>query len=161
MPPVRLPHRTPPPRIKRANAARRGPPTAGRGPTDRHGAVTSDDALSTAGASADLLPTQYICGGRRLAGAGEEGKTLIVTGGLTRADWVTYKYAGYGGQAVNLQFRTKGVTACTTVTTVTTGTGGTLNATVEAATDGYWRWTFAGTSTTSTATSSGDYVDVK
>ncbi|GAB7030087.1 hypothetical protein JCM4914_15480 [Streptomyces platensis subsp. malvinus] len=90
----------------------------------------------------------------------KKGKTLAVTGNLTRADWETYKYAGYTGQPVKLQFRKKGTHTYTTVKTVTTGSGGALKTTVKAATDGYWRWSFAGTSTTSTATAPGDYVDV-
>jgi hypothetical protein len=32
---------------------------------------------------------------------------------------------------------------------------------VKASADGYWRWTFAGNSTTSTAKATGDYVDVR
>ncbi|AGP56957.1 hypothetical protein [Streptomyces rapamycinicus] len=91
----------------------------------------------------------------------KKGKTLSVTGKLTRANWETYKYAGYTGQPVKLQFRKKGTNTYTTVKTVTTGTGGALKTTVKAATDGYWRWSFAGTSTTGTATVTADYVDVQ
>ncbi|MFF9785804.1 calcium-binding protein [Streptomyces nigrescens] len=91
----------------------------------------------------------------------KKSKTLAVTGNLTRANWETYKYAGYAGQPVKLQFRKKGTNTYTTVKTVTTGNGGALKTTVKAATDGYWRWSFAGTSTTSTATAPGDYVDVR
>ncbi|WP_405407545.1 DUF5707 domain-containing protein [Streptomyces decoyicus] len=91
----------------------------------------------------------------------KKGRTLTVTGNLTRANWETYKYAGYTGQPVKLQFRKKGTNTYTTVKTVTTGNGGALKTTVKAAADGYWRWSFAGTSTTSTATAPGDYVDVR
>ncbi|GAB7103242.1 hypothetical protein JCM4814A_15560 [Streptomyces phaeofaciens JCM 4814] len=91
----------------------------------------------------------------------KKGKTLTVTGGLTRASWETYKYAGYTGQPVKLQFRKKGTATYTTVKTVTTGSGGALKTTVKATTDGYWRWSFAGTPTTANATTTADYVDVR
>jgi hypothetical protein len=91
----------------------------------------------------------------------KKGKTLSVTGKLTRANWETYKYVGYTAQPVKLQFREKGTNTYTTVKTVTTGTGGALKTTVKAATDGYWRLSFAGTSTTGTATVTADYVDVQ
>ncbi|KUJ64207.1 calcium-binding protein [Streptomyces albus subsp. albus] len=90
----------------------------------------------------------------------KRGKSLTVTGELTRASWETYRYAGYSGQKVKLQFRKKGTTAYTTVKTVTTGSGGALKTTVKAATDGHWRWSFAGTSTTHSITTTADYVDV-
>lgn len=44
---------------------------------------------------------------------------------------------------------------------MTTGSGGALRTTVKATTDGYWRWSFAGTSTTANATTTADYVDVR
>ncbi|MEV2255722.1 calcium-binding protein [Streptomyces sp. NPDC050147] len=91
----------------------------------------------------------------------KKGKTLTVTGSLTRANWETYKYAGYTGQPVKLQFRKKGSSAYTTVKTVTTGSLGALKTNVKAATDGYWRWSFADTSTTHPATTTADYVDVR
>ncbi|WP_234443267.1 hypothetical protein [Streptomyces cellulosae] len=91
-----------------------------------------------------------------------KGKTLTVTGKLSRADWETRGgYHGYAGQKVKLQFRKKGTSTYTTVKTVTTSSTGTLKTTAKASTDGYWRYTFAGTSTTAPATASGDYVDVR
>ncbi|WEH41260.1 hypothetical protein [Streptomyces sp. AM 2-1-1] len=99
------------------------------------------------------------------ANAGPEpvvkGKTLTVTGALTRADWATHAYAGYGGQAVSLQFRKATGSTYSTVKTVTAGSTGALKTTVTASVDGYWRWTFGGTPTTGTATATGDYVDVR
>ncbi|MEU8674372.1 hypothetical protein [Streptomyces sp. NPDC048560] len=89
-----------------------------------------------------------------------KGKTLTVTGSLKRADWVKHSYTGYGNQSAKLQFRKKGTSVYSTVKTVTAGSTGALKATVTAAADGYWRWTFGGTSTTGPATSAGDYVDV-
>ncbi|MFI8789538.1 hypothetical protein [Streptomyces sp. NPDC055105] len=69
-----------------------------------------------------------------------------MNGSLTRADWVKHTYTGYGSQYVKLQFHKAGSTAYTTVT---------------ASVDGTWSWAFGGTSTTGTAVSGGDYVDVR
>lgn len=91
----------------------------------------------------------------------KKGATLTVKGALTRADWATGKYAGYKGQPAALQFKAKGATAYKTVKTVTSGTAGALSTTVKASADGTYRYLFAGTSTTGTATATGDYVDVK
>ncbi|GHI01911.1 hypothetical protein AQI88_17220 [Streptomyces cellostaticus] len=88
------------------------------------------------------------------------GKTLTVKGALTRANWDNGTYGGYSGQAVKLQFRKAGSTTYSTVKTVTSGTGGALKATATASVDGYWRWSFAGTSTTGAANAPGDYVHV-
>jgi hypothetical protein len=90
-----------------------------------------------------------------------KGKALTVTGSLTRADWVKHKYTGYGNQAVKLQFCKKGGSTYTTVKTVRTSSTGVLKTTVTASLDGYWRWTFGGTSTTGAAASAGDFVDVR
>ncbi|MFD6528812.1 hypothetical protein [Streptomyces sp. NPDC060184] len=90
-----------------------------------------------------------------------KGKTLTVTGSLTRADWATHKYVGYGSQTVSLQFRKATSSTYSTVKTVKSGSTGALKTTVTASVDGYWRWTFGGTPTTGTATATGDYVDVR
>ncbi|MFF1837032.1 hypothetical protein ACFVXE_22925 [Streptomyces sp. NPDC058231] len=90
-----------------------------------------------------------------------KGKTLTVTGSLTRADWVKHKYTGFGSQSAELQFRKKDSSVYTTVKTVKSGSTGALKTTVTASADGYWRWTFAGTSTTGSATAAGDFVDVR
>lgn len=60
-----------------------------------------------------------------------KGRTITVTGKLSRADWTTGKYAGYAGRPVQLQFRKKD------------------------------RFVFAGTTTTGSATAPGDLVDVR
>jgi len=91
-----------------------------------------------------------------------KGKTLTVTGKLSRVDWETRGgYHGYAGQKVKLQFRKKGASAYTTVKTVSTDGSGNLKTTIKAAADGYWRYSFAGTSTTAPATASSDFVDVR
>ncbi|MET9516857.1 calcium-binding protein [Streptomyces sp. NPDC002994] len=99
------------------------------------------------------------------ANAGPEpvasGKTLTVTGKLTRANWDTGAYAGYTAQPVKLQFRKAGTSTYTTVKTVNTSSTGDLTTTVTASADGYWRWSFAGTTTTPAVSAAGDYVDVQ
>ncbi|MFE4694312.1 DUF5707 domain-containing protein [Streptomyces sp. NPDC056749] len=91
----------------------------------------------------------------------KKNRTITVTGALTRADWVTYKYGGYAGQSVKLQFRKKGTSTYKTLRTVTTDGKGNLRTTTKATADGYFRYSFAGTATTPGATSAGDHVDVK
>ncbi|MFG2420141.1 hypothetical protein ACGFWD_13940 [Streptomyces sp. NPDC048448] len=91
----------------------------------------------------------------------KKGKTLTVTGKLSRANWETNKYAGYTGQSVQLQFRKKNSTTYTTVKTVKTDGYGNLKTTTKASVDGYYRYSFAGTSTTPAVKAAGDYVDVK
>ncbi|NUV66757.1 calcium-binding protein [Streptomyces sp. CAI-121] len=91
----------------------------------------------------------------------KKNKTITVTGALTRANWSTYKYGGYTKQPVKLQFRKKGTSTYTTLKTVTTDSKGLLKTTTKATADGYFRYSFAGTSTTPAVTTAGDYVDVK
>ncbi|MFJ4686990.1 calcium-binding protein [Streptomyces sp. NPDC088789] len=90
-----------------------------------------------------------------------KGARITVTGKLVRANWDTYRYAGYTGQAVQLQFRPKDSSTYTTVATVNTDGTGSLRTTVKAVKDGYWRWNFTGTHTTGPAKAAGDYVDVR
>jgi hypothetical protein len=90
-----------------------------------------------------------------------KGKTLTVTGKLTRANWDTDGYAGYAVQPVQLQFRKAGTSTYTTVKTVNTSSTGGLKTTTTASVDGYWRWNFAGTTTTPAVSATGDYVDVQ
>ncbi|GGY95100.1 DUF5707 domain-containing protein [Streptomyces poonensis] len=94
----------------------------------------------------------------------KNGKTITVTGSLTRANWDTHKYAGYTQQSVKLQFKKKGTSTYKTVKTVKSGTGksaGVLKTTVKASVDGTYRYSFAGSSTSPAVSSSGDAVDVK
>ncbi|MFF2022879.1 calcium-binding protein [Streptomyces sp. NPDC058171] len=90
----------------------------------------------------------------------KKGKTLTITGALTRANWDTYKYAGYTSQPVKLQFKKKGATTYTDVKTVKSDSRGNLKTTVKAERDGSYRYSFAGTSTTPAVSASGDAVDV-
>ena len=90
-----------------------------------------------------------------------KGKTLTVTGKLSRANWDTDAYAGYTAQPVKLQFRKAGTSTYTTLKTVNTSSTGDLKTTTTASVDGYWRWSFAGTTTTPAVSATGDYVDVQ
>ncbi|MFD3880693.1 DUF5707 domain-containing protein [Streptomyces microflavus] len=91
----------------------------------------------------------------------KKGKTITVTGKLTRANWDTGTYKGYSKQAVKLQFKKKGAKSYSTVKTVKTSSTGTLKTTVKASSDGTWRYSFAGTPSTPMVSAKGDYLDVK
>ncbi|WP_416976419.1 hypothetical protein [Streptomyces sp. T028] len=91
----------------------------------------------------------------------KKGKTITVTGKLARANWDTNKNAGYASQSVKLQFKKKGATAYTTVKTIKSSSTGTLKTTVKATADGYFRYVFAGTTTTAPVNSAADFIDVK
>ncbi|GAA2633355.1 DUF5707 domain-containing protein [Streptomyces axinellae] len=94
----------------------------------------------------------------------KKGKTLTISGALTRANWDTHKYAGYTKQKVTLQSRAASGKTYTSLKSYTTGSGssaGKVKTTRTATTDTCWRYTFAGTSTTPSITSTGDCVDVR
>ncbi|GAA4994144.1 calcium-binding protein [Streptomyces siamensis] len=91
----------------------------------------------------------------------KKGRTITVTGKLSRANWDDNKYHGYTNQSVKLQFRKKGSTTYTTVKTIKTDSTGNLRTTVTASTDGYFRYSFAGTATTPAVNATGDFVDVQ
>ncbi|MFE6619288.1 hypothetical protein [Streptomyces sp. NPDC057740] len=91
----------------------------------------------------------------------KKGKTITVTGKLSRANWDRGTYNGYVEQPVKLQFRKKNSNTYTTVKTIKTNATGDLKTTVKATQDGYFRYTFAGTTTTPAATAAGDFVDVR
>ncbi|MGW9496047.1 hypothetical protein ACWG5P_16925 [Streptomyces prasinus] len=91
----------------------------------------------------------------------KKGKTITVTGKLSRANWETNKYAGYTNQSVKLQFRKKSSSTYTTVKTIKTNSTGNLKTTVKASVDGYYRYNFEGTSTTPAIKAAGDFIDVK
>ncbi|ANP55767.1 hypothetical protein J2Z21_005575 [Streptomyces griseochromogenes] len=91
----------------------------------------------------------------------KKGKTLTVTGALTRANWDAAKYSGYSGQSVKLQFRKNGSSTYTTLKTVRADSRGNLKTTTTASADGYYRFAFAGDSTTPAVSAAGDFVDVR
>ncbi|MFJ4540936.1 hypothetical protein ACIP39_34000 [Streptomyces tibetensis] len=90
-----------------------------------------------------------------------KGKTITVTGKLTRANWSTKKYDAYSGRTVSLQFRAKGTDSYKTLKKATTSSTGALKTTVTASVDGSFRWVYYGNSTTGVATSAADYIDVR
>jgi hypothetical protein len=90
-----------------------------------------------------------------------KGRTITATGKLSRANWEDGQYRGYTNQPVKLQFRKAGTSTYTTIKTVYTDSYGNLKATATANYDGYWRFSFVGTSTTPAVNAVGDYVDVK
>ncbi|MCX4730415.1 hypothetical protein [Streptomyces sp. NBC_01363] len=91
----------------------------------------------------------------------KKGKTITVTGKLSRANFDDLKYHGYATQSVKLQFRKKTSSTYTTLKTIKTSSTGTLKTTATASVDGYWRYSFAGTASTPAVTTAGDFVDVK
>ncbi|MFB6715616.1 MULTISPECIES: calcium-binding protein [unclassified Streptomyces] len=91
----------------------------------------------------------------------KKGKTITVTGKLSRANWEDNKYHGYANQSVKLQFRKKGSNTYSTVKTIKSNSTGNLKTTVTASTDGYFRYSFAGTATTPAVNATGDFVDVR
>ncbi|HET6860793.1 MAG TPA: calcium-binding protein [Streptomyces sp.] len=91
----------------------------------------------------------------------KKGKPITVTGKLARANWDTLAYAGYSAQPVQLQFRAAGTSTYSTVKTVKTNATGNLSTTVTSVKDGYWRWNYTGSSTSSPAAAAGDYLDVR
>lgn len=90
-----------------------------------------------------------------------KGKKIAVTGKLTRANWSTHTFGPYSGRTVTLQFRAKGTDSFKAVKKVTTNSTGALKTTVTASTDGSFRWVYYGDTTTGTATSAADYIDVR
>ncbi|MEW2259418.1 DUF5707 domain-containing protein [Streptomyces sp. NPDC047869] len=90
-----------------------------------------------------------------------KGKTITVTGKLSRANWDDLQYHGYTSQSVKLQYRKKSSSTYTTLKTITTNSTGNLKTTTTATADGYYRFSFAGTSTTPAVNATGDYVDVR
>ncbi|MGW2637524.1 hypothetical protein [Streptomyces sp. NPDC001348] len=90
-----------------------------------------------------------------------KGKTITVTGKLSRANWEDHKYHGYTNQSVKLQFRKSGTSTYTTLKTIKSNSTGDLKTTTTATVDGYFRYSFAGTTTTPAVNATGDFVDVQ
>ncbi|MDW8809785.1 hypothetical protein P1P68_34570 [Streptomyces scabiei] len=90
-----------------------------------------------------------------------EGRTVTATGRLTRADWQSHTYKPFAEQPVKLQFRKAGSSTYTTVRTVYSDASGNVKATGTATYDGYWRFSYAGVTTTAPVSATADYADVK
>jgi hypothetical protein len=91
----------------------------------------------------------------------KKGKTITVAGALTRAGWESWTFQGYGPVNATLQFKKVKTTAWKNVKTVKTSGSGALKTTVKAASDGWFRWIFAGDAASTAVNSSTDYIDVK
>ncbi|WP_419995942.1 calcium-binding protein [Streptomyces boninensis] len=92
----------------------------------------------------------------------KKGKTVTITGKLTRANWDYFDYRGYTKQPVALQFKPKTSSSYSTLKTPSTSSTGSLKTTSTAKVDGYWRWNFTPKATTTPAVKTyGDFVDVK
>ncbi|MQY38068.1 hypothetical protein SRB17_60760 [Streptomyces sp. RB17] len=90
-----------------------------------------------------------------------KGKSVTVSGKLTRADWEHHTYNNFGGQPVKLQFRKAGTSTYTTIKTVYTDSYGNAKTTATVNSSGYWRYSFAGVSTTPAVSATGVYVGAK
>ncbi|MEU9446453.1 hypothetical protein AB0D42_37550 [Streptomyces sp. NPDC048304] len=90
-----------------------------------------------------------------------KGKTFTASGKLSRADWDDNLYHGYANQPVKLQFRKAGTTTYTTIKTVYTDSYGNLKTSATVNYSGYWRYSFAGTTTTPAVSATGVYVAAK
>ncbi|MGW8888619.1 hypothetical protein [Streptomyces sp. NPDC055749] len=89
-----------------------------------------------------------------------KGKTITVTGRVTRANWDTHTYQGYAGRSVSLQFKAAGASSYTTVKKAISNSTGALKTTVTATRSGTWRWTYYGNTTSGAKSSTGDNVVV-
>lgn len=85
---------------------------------------------------------------------------LTIKGSLTRADWESLTYRGYGNRVVDLQRRSADG-SYRTVKHVISAANGSLRTTVTTTADACYRFVFAGSSTTAGTTSKGDCVDVR
>jgi hypothetical protein len=90
-----------------------------------------------------------------------KGRTLTVTGRLTRADWEKKTYVALANQYVKLQYKRSGATGWTTLKTIKSSSTGALKTTTTATYDGSYRYVYAGATTTSAVTSREDAVDVQ
>ncbi|MER7577776.1 calcium-binding protein [Streptomyces sp. NPDC126514] len=89
-----------------------------------------------------------------------KGEPLTITGALSRVSWNDSTYHRYPHQAARLQFRTSNG-SYTTIKTITANSTGSLKTTVTANRDGYWRYSYAGNTTTAATNAPGDYIDVQ
>lgn len=91
----------------------------------------------------------------------KKGKTLTISGALTRASWDNLKYNGFASNSVKLQYKKKGSSAWSTVKTVKADSRGAVKTTVKASADGDYRFTYGGAGSTGAVTSGADFVDVR
>ncbi len=70
----------------------------------------------------------------------KKGKTITITGSLTRSDWSNWTFQPYASRTVTLQQAKAGTGTWTDVKKVKTSAKGALKTTVKATTDGSFRW---------------------
>lgn len=128
--------------------------------TDSNGQLTGEKWQGKLG-TAKLQRHSKLTGANASPEPVKKGRTITVTSKLTRVNWESEKYAGYGGQSVKLQFKKKGTSVYKDVKTVKTSSTGVLKTTVKATVDGTYRYVFAGSSNTAAVTSAADAIDVK
>jgi hypothetical protein len=90
-----------------------------------------------------------------------KGKVITVTGRLTRADWTQGTYANLANQYVKLLYKKSGASTWTTLKTIKSSSTGYLSTTTTATYDGYYRFSYAGGSTTAGTASAYDFIDVQ
>ncbi|SCD33488.1 hypothetical protein GA0115245_103216 [Streptomyces sp. di188] len=90
-----------------------------------------------------------------------KGRTLTVTGKVTRADGDTRTYQTYAGRPASLQFKAAGAEAYPTVRKVKSDSTGAHRTTVKATRSGTWRWVHYGDTTSGAKAPAGDYVAVR
>ncbi|WP_306215037.1 hypothetical protein [Actinoplanes sp. RD1] len=117
--------------------------------TDRHAAATMTFKRATR-LSADAGPEPV-----------KKGRTVTVTGSLTRQDWATWTAKPYAGRPVTLQFRKWKTSTWTTVKTGKSSASGVVKLTTPAKADGHFRLVYAADATSAGYTSVADYVDVR
>jgi hypothetical protein len=93
----------------------------------------------------------------------KKGRTITVTGQITRASWDDGKYHGFtSGTPAKLQYRKKSASSYTTLKfTSQVLDGGRVTATTPATYDGYYRLSYPHSWITPDVVSAGDYVDVR
>ncbi|MFG3015882.1 hypothetical protein ACGFZB_36645 [Streptomyces cinerochromogenes] len=92
----------------------------------------------------------------------KKGRTITVTGLITRASWDDGKYHGFSSStSAKLQYRKKTENSYTTLKSTGQVDDGRVKTTTPATYDGYYRLAYPGNWITPDVSSSGDYVDVR
>lgn len=92
----------------------------------------------------------------------KKGKTVTVTGLVTRASWDTGKYHTFSSSVrAKLEYRKKTANSYTMLKYIDSPDAGDLKTTTTATDDGYYRLTYPGNLAIAAASSPGDYVDVQ
>jgi hypothetical protein len=90
-----------------------------------------------------------------------KGQRVLVTGKYSRADWDRGGYTGYAAHQVDLTFRKKGTRNFGGIVRLTTSASGTVAFAPKPPADGFYRFDFWGSTTTSRYVTAPVLVDVK